>query len=115
MTTSGPLIGAECDPNTKLCTAQCVGTGEVGVQAFCSCIQDSDCPQDVCESATHACSISGRPCLVGAVPDDCQSTNQIFCVKEEDARLGDVGYCRIGQNCAPAAGYTCAILRDGGP
>jgi len=115
MTASGPLIGAECDPNTDRCAAQCLGTGEVGVQAFCSCIQDSDCPQDVCESATHACSISGRPCLVGAVPDDCQSTNRIFCVKSEDARLGDVGYCRIGQNCAPAAGYTCAILRDGGP
>jgi len=114
-TSDGPLIGAECDPNTHRCASQCLGTGEVGVQAFCSCIQDSDCPQDVCESATHACSISGRPCLVGAVPDDCQSTNKIFCVKSEDARLGDVGYCRIGQNCAPSAGYTCEILRDGGP
>lgn len=114
LTASGPLVGAECDPDTKSCAAQCLGTGEVGVQAFCSCIQDRDCPQDVCESATHACSISGRPCLVGAVPDDCQSTNKIFCVKAEDSRLGDVGYCRIGQNCAPSAGFTCAILRDGG-
>ena len=28
-----------------------------------------------------------------------------------DARLGAVGYCRIGRNCAPSQGYTCSVLR----
>jgi hypothetical protein len=30
-----------------------------------------------------------------------------------DPRLGEVGFCRIGQNCAPAPGYTCTVLRGG--
>jgi hypothetical protein len=107
-----PLVGSVCDPDTKRCAAQCLGTGEAGVQAFCSCIADKDCPQDVCTS-NRVCSISGKPCFLSDNPDDCQSTEQIFCVKETDARLGDVGYCRIGQNCAPAPGFTCAILRAG--
>lgn len=107
-----PLIGAVCDPKTSRCTPQCLGTGEANVQAFCSCIQDSDCPQDSCDSATHRCNISGKSCFVGDVPDDCQAgAQQIFCVKANDAKLGDVGYCRIGQNCAPAPGYTCKVLR----
>ena len=107
-----PLVGAVCDPQTRKCSAQCTGTGEAGVQAFCSCIEDSDCPTDQCDSSTRACTVSGRPCIVGRVPDDCQSTNRIFCVKATDPRLGPVGYCRIGQNCAPAEGFTCATLRS---
>lgn len=106
-----PLVGAVCDPKTSRCTPQCLGTGEAGVQAFCSCVQDSDCPQDTCDSATRRCAVSGKPCFVGAVPDECQANQRIFCVKALDARLGEVGYCRIGQNCAPAPGYTCSILR----
>ena len=107
-----PLVGSVCDPRTSRCTAQCLGTGEAGVQAFCSCIQDSDCPKDVCSAATRRCTISGKPCFLGADPDDCQAgRQQIFCVKALDAKLGEVGYCRIGQNCAPAPGYTCSILR----
>jgi hypothetical protein len=109
-----PLVGSVCNPKTNTCAAQCTGTGEAGVQSFCSCIRDSDCPQDVCDSATRACSISGKPCIVGNVPDDCQSTNRIFCVKVADPRLGPIGYCRIGQNCAPAEGFTCDRLRSGG-
>jgi hypothetical protein len=105
-----PLIGAVCDPASRRCVPQCLGTGETGVQAFCSCVQDVDCPQDKCDSATRACVISGRPCIVGLVPDECQSTHAIRCVKSFDARLGAVGYCRIGQNCAPDQGYTCSIL-----
>ena len=106
-----PLVGAVCDPRTSRCAPQCLGTGEAGVQAFCSCIRDEDCPQDVCDSATRACAISGRACIVGRVPDECQSTNRIWCVKASDPRLGDVGYCRIGQNCAPGEGFTCDALR----
>ncbi len=106
-----PLTGAVCDPGTRKCVPQCVGTGETGVQAFCSCIQDTDCPQDQCDSAKRACSVSGRPCIVGQVPDDCQNQFAIRCVKATDARLGDIGYCRIGRNCAPAEGFTCKVLR----
>jgi hypothetical protein len=106
-----PLIGAVCDPRTGHCARQCTGTGEAGIQAFCSCMQDEDCPQDACDSATRACAISGKPCIVGRVPDQCQSTNRIFCVKVADPRLGDIGYCRIGQNCAPSDGFTCDTLK----
>ena len=106
------LIGAVCNPSGR-CAAQCTGTGEAGIQAFCSCIKDDDCPQDACDSATRACSISGKPCIVGRVPDECQSTHKIFCVKVADPRLGAIGYCRIGQNCAPADGFTCDALRSG--
>ena len=102
------LIGAVCDPNSHKCVPQCLGTGETGVQAFCSCVQNSDCPQDTCDSATRACVISGRPCIVGGT--DCD--NAVMCVKSYDARLGAVGYCRIGRNCAPSQGYTCKVLRS---
>ena len=109
-----PLVGAVCDPKTSRCVAQCLGTGEAGVDAFCSCIEDSDCPSDSCDSAIQGgtCRISGAPCVPGTVPDQCQSTHRIFCVKESDPRLGEVGYCRIGQDCAPGEGFTCAILRS---
>lgn len=100
------LVGAVCDPVKKLCVPQCVGTGETGKLAFCSCLQDADCPKDSCDSTTRACVISGRPCIVGGT--DCD--NAILCVKSTDARLGAVGYCRIGRNCAPSQGYTCSVL-----
>jgi hypothetical protein len=108
------LVGAVCDPKTSVCVPQCLGTGETGVQAFCSCVRDADCPQDQCDSATRACAISGAPCIPGQSPDDCQSTHAIHCVKAIDSRLGNVGYCKIGANCAPDQGYTCAILLSGG-
>ena len=100
------LIGAVCDPASKKCVPQCLGTGETGIQAFCSCLQNSECPQDACDSATRACVISGKPCIVGST--DCD--NAVMCIKSTDPRLGAVGYCRIGRNCAPSQGYTCSIL-----
>jgi hypothetical protein len=104
------LIGSVCDPNLRQCAPQCLGTGEVGVQAFCSCMRDSDCPTDTCDSTTRSCVVSGAPCIPGQTPDQCDSLHKVFCAKEIDARLGDVGICRIGQNCAPDQGYTCSIL-----
>jgi hypothetical protein len=110
------LIGAGCDPNTSLCTPQCLGSGETAKSGFCTCVRDADCPQDHCVSSTATCAISGKPCQLNVTPDECQQgLQQIFCVKATDARLGDVGYCRIGQNCAPAPGYTCDVLLSGGP
>ena len=103
------LAGAVCDPATRKCVPQCLGTGETGIQAFCSCLQDSDCPQDQCDSATRACVISGKPCFLS--PDSCRAESAIRCVKVTDARLGAVGICRIGQNCAPNEGFTCEYLR----
>ena len=112
-TVQPPLVGAVCDPATRRCSAQCLGTGETSLYGFCSCVQDSDCAQDSCTSS-RVCQISGKPCFQAlGVPDECQTTHKIFCVKSTDVRLGAVGYCRIGQNCAPAPGYTCAVLRSG--
>jgi len=107
------LVGAVCDPKTSQCVPQCLGTGETGVQAFCSCVEDSDCPPDFCDSSRRACTISGKSCIPGMVPDDCQSIDAIRCVKAQDPRLGNVGYCKIGANCAPDQGYTCSILLSG--
>lgn len=106
------LAGAVCDPISRKCVPQCLATGETGIQAFCGCVQDSDCPSDACDSATRACAISGKACIVGRDPDDCQAGSAIRCVKVTDPRLGAVGICRIGQNCAPAEGFTCKTLRS---
>ena len=106
------LVGAVCDPASRQCVPQCLGSGETSILAFCSCVVDSDCFPDSCTSSTRTCTISGRPCIPGLVPDDCQSTHAIRCVKVTDPRLGAVGYCRIGQNCAPAEGFTCTYLRS---
>ena len=105
---SAGLIGAVCDPKTSKCSPQCLGTGETGIQAFCSCTQDSDCPSDTCDTSSRACVISGAPCIPGQ-PNQCEA----HCVKAIDSRLGNVGYCRIGQNCAPDQGYTCSVLLSG--
>jgi hypothetical protein len=104
------LLGAVCDPNNRQCVPQCVGTGETGVQSFCSCTRDSDCPKDTCDSTTHSCIISGQFCDPNVQPDSCNAEHAIHCAKEVDSRLGEIGYCRIGQNCAPDQGFTCAIL-----
>ena len=107
--TAARLIGAVCDPGTKQCVPQCLGTGETGVQSFCSCVQDSDCPQDQCDSS-GSCIRSGQPCVFGVSPDQCTTIHKIRCAKETDARLGEVGFCKVGANCAPDQGFTCEIL-----
>lgn len=104
------LVGAVCDPGTRQCVPQCLGTGETGVQSFCSCVQDSDCPQDQCDSTSHSCVTSGQPCIPNVSPDQCTTIHKIRCAKETDARLGEVGFCKIGANCAPDQGFTCEIL-----
>lgn len=104
------LIGAVCDPGSKQCVPQCLGTGETGVQSFCSCTQDSDCPQDQCDSIKRSCVTSGQPCIPGLSPDQCTTLHKIRCAKETDPRLGEVGFCKIGANCAPDQGFTCEIL-----
>jgi len=86
----------------KVCAPYCVadeGNGE----GFCTCVTDSDCPQDNCEPTTATCAISQQPCVVGPSGDAfCRSF--ISCVDLEGTRG-----CFIGRNCAPTHGLHCPI------
>ncbi len=103
---NGGVCSKDPGATTGFCTGQCF-TAEGTAQGFCSCVVDSDCFQDTCDSVTRTCSISGQPCdpTVGC-------TGTIRCV---DFGTQGGGGCLIGQNCAPVGNLTCAQLSDGGP
>ncbi len=104
------LKDADC-PNDGLCRIPsgaaagfCSGRcykGEGEAQGFCTCVIDSECDQDTCDSASRQCSISRRDCSLQG--GGCQS---IHCISFQGA-----GGCFIGQNCVPAAGLTCQQVR----
>jgi len=81
--------------------------GEASVQGFCTCLEDGDCPRDRCD-ANGKCSITQRECN----PADSNSCRNIYC-KQVKVPLEDrwVGYCHIGNNCAPVEGVTCDDVR----
>ncbi len=102
--------GTGCPTDT-----QCVGSGsaaqcggfcavnEGDPQGYCTCVADSDCPQDACEPTTATCRISQQPCQVGSGGDAfCRSF--ITCVD-----FGGERGCFIGRNCAPTHGLHCPI------
>ena len=99
--------GNECPSDSRCssngyCAGLCVADEGNG-QGFCSCVTDSDCPQDNCETTTATCRISQRPCVVGSSGDAfCRSF--ITCVDVEGTRG-----CFIGRNCAPASGLHCPV------
>lgn len=73
---------------------------------ICSCTKDSDCPRDRCIDGDLSdtqnpvlghCELSGHGCYEDAECDI------IACVE---------GGCRLGQNCKPASGRTCADFLD---
>ncbi len=85
-----------------VCAPLCVADEGNG-QGFCTCVTDSDCPQDSCEPTTATCQISQQPCVVGAAGNAfCRSF--ITCVDLQ----GESG-CFIGRNCAPSHGLYCPI------
>jgi len=102
---------ADC-PNAGLCqrspgspTGFCSGRcykHEGDSSGFCTCTVDSECNQDVCQTATRTCSITRRPCNPD-LPDACST---IRCVP-----FHGVGGCFIGQNCAPDEGLSCTQVR----
>lgn len=96
---------AQCPAGARCESGKCAGrcaVGEGAQQGFCTCVQDSDCPQQTCGSDGY-CSITRDRCTPGR-DDTCMG--QIFCVNN-----GELGYCQIGRNCAPDEGITCADVR----
>ncbi len=85
------------------CGGRCA-VGEGDQSGFCTCVTDSDCPQQAC-GADGRCSISRKRCVPGQ-DDTCRGADRIVCVNN-----GELGYCMIGRNCAPDEGITCADVR----
>lgn len=90
--------GARCDDG--LCAGKCNGWEGSSVAGWCSCLTDEECPTQTCVAGR--CDITGALCQDH---EDCQG--QIVCLNE-----GEVGYCKIGENCAPAPGLTCSEFRE---
>jgi len=82
------------------CAGYCVGH-EGGAFGWCSCVTSEQCPTQTCDGGY--CSISGTRCM-----DDEDCRDQIVCHVGEN----NIGYCKIGQNCAPQEGVTCAEVRE---
>lgn len=97
---------ADCPAGARCSGGRCAGRcamGEGAQSGWCSCVQDSDCPQQSCGSDGY-CTITRERCTAGS---DDQCRGQIFCVNN-----GNVGYCQIGRNCAPDEGITCSDVRQ---
>ena len=100
--------GSGC-PSDTICVSQpggahCGGfcVKQEGESAgFCTCVEDSDCPQDTCNASTRTCSISQKPCDP-ANPATCNSV--VSCVD-----FGGARGCWIGRNCAPTHGLHCPL------
>ncbi|MHB8417785.1 MAG: hypothetical protein ACYDCL_06900 [Myxococcales bacterium] len=88
------------EPGGAHCGGFCVKQ-EGGNQGFCTCVQDSDCPQDICEPTTRTCNISQKPCDPSN-PGTCNSV--VSCVD-----FGGARGCWIGRNCAPTHGLHCPL------
>lgn len=93
--------GGQC-VNGK-CAGRCA-FHEDGQSGFCSCVQDSDCPQQACGSDGR-CEITREQCTPG-VNDTCRGA--ILCVQ---GATDGIGYCQIGRNCAPDEGISCTDVR----
>jgi hypothetical protein len=104
--TNADCQGGVCNPETKRCQSVCVG-GEGSFGGFCTCLEDSDCPAEQCDWSTGACTLSGKPC------DTEHPCPAIRCKNEPNPlRPGEsIGYCHIGNNCAPVEGVGCDVVR----
>jgi hypothetical protein len=93
-----------CDRPAGSATGFCAGRcykHEGNDRGFCTCVIDSECNQDTCQSSTRRCSISQRPCTL-----DGRGCEPVRCVS-----FHGFGGCRIGSNCAPNEGLGCADVR----
>lgn len=105
---SSDCAGGVCDEATKRCQSICVG-GEGQFGGFCTCLVDGDCPTETCDPFTNACSLSGKSCD----PDAVKPCGSVYCKHVANpTRPGEsIGYCYIGNNCAPVEGVTCDVVR----
>ena len=98
---------------------ECRG-GEGAQRAYCSCVDDSDCPRDECRDASitescngGTCSVSGDECGSSA---DCPGNRLGHCLISGHRCYDNMdcdliacveGGCLIGRNCAPEEGLSC--------
>jgi hypothetical protein len=102
---NGGMCGIDPGSTTGFCYGPCYRREGV-TTGFCSCVIDSDCFQDSCDSVTDTCTVSKLPCD----PNTGGCVQQVYCVD-----MGGRGGCLIGYNCATITGLTCNdIKRDGG-
>jgi len=91
-------------PKGRCVDGKCAGTcrgAEGAAIGWCSCVTDEQCPSQTCDGGY--CTISGTRCI-----DDEDCRDEIVCHRGQ----GNVGYCKIGRNCAPQEGVSCAEVRQ---
>lgn len=98
--------GGACDKATGSCRSVCL-LREGAQTGGCTCLEDTDCPQEVCNAGF--CSVSGQPCDP-TQPDSCGTARCVHVEVPHTERSH--GYCRIGRNCAPRKGVTCDMVNE---
>lgn len=96
-------VDQDCGPGAQCKSGKCAGmcaVGEGAQSGFCGCVLDSDCPQQTC-GADNRCTVTRKTCVTD---EECREA--IRCVNN-----GEIGYCFIGQNCAPDQGISCSDVR----
>lgn len=81
------------------CAGYCRGR-EGDKSGWCSCVTDEQCPTQSCVGGF--CTLSGTQCVT-----DEQCQGEIVC----HVGANNIGYCKIGQNCAPQEGVNCSEVR----
>lgn len=92
------------DPEGRCVEGKCAGfcmVREGGVLGWCSCVADEECPNQTCSGGT--CTVSGHRCQ-----NDSDCRDKIFC----HVGQAGIGYCKIGENCAPTEGVACSEVRE---
>ncbi len=79
------------------CRSQCPFS-ENG-RSYCSCMADSDCPAQTCNTARGLCSLDARAC-----------SSDMDCVHLRCVDVGTHGACRTGSQCKPANNLSCFDL-----
>lgn len=94
-------------PSGRCVDGQCAGTcrsREGANRGWCSCVVDEQCPAQTCQGGV--CDLTGRHCF-----DDEDCRGEIVCQKQIVDNV-EVGYCKIGRNCAPNEGVSCIEVRQ---
>ena len=108
----GGCGGIQMVPNGGTCTndndcsgdRRCLGSAE-GVLSYCSCLTNSDCPQDVCLAGR--CMNLGNACSSNA---DCS----VQCTMIERRDGTQIGTCETkAKACGKSEGMTCTELKTG--